>query len=149
ARILRNDGSHTFTDISGTASLTGVSSGSAAWGDYDNDGKLDLLITGTTGSAASTRLYHNDGGNSFSFVPTSLAASERGAAAWGDVDGDDDLDVVLTGCTDDACSGRLAELYHNDGGGTFVQLTVTPSALRPESDGTAIWGDYDIDGNPD
>lgn len=47
SRVYRNDGGGVFTDI--VAGLIGVRSGSAAWGDYDNDGSLDILLTGTVG----------------------------------------------------------------------------------------------------
>src|SRR5436190_1034322 len=90
------------------------------WGDYDNDGDLDLLVTGVTsstpGAAALTRLYRNDGGV-FTSIPHPFPDCYLGGVAWGDYDNDGDLDVVITGT---ASSGALvAGLWRNDGGGTF------------------------------
>jgi len=45
-KIYRNDGGGVFTDIN--AGLTGVTSSSVVWGDFDNDGDLDILLTGHT-----------------------------------------------------------------------------------------------------
>ena len=59
-RIYRNDGNGAFHDIA--AGLPGVLGASAAWGDYDRDGRLDILFTG----AGLTKVYHNDGNHHFS-----------------------------------------------------------------------------------
>ncbi|MHC4546421.1 MAG: FG-GAP repeat domain-containing protein [Planctomycetota bacterium] len=59
SRIYRND-SGTFTNIN--AGLTGVSASPLAWGDYDNDGDLDLALAGYTGSVEICEIYRNDGG---------------------------------------------------------------------------------------
>ena len=56
AKVYRNEGG-VFVAIG--AALTGVSYSSVAWGDYDNDGDLDILLTGATGSPV-TRLYRNE-----------------------------------------------------------------------------------------
>jgi len=60
ARLCRNNGGGAFSDAS--AGFEGMSSGAAAWGDYDNDGDLDLLVAGNT---AGTRLYRNEGTDTF------------------------------------------------------------------------------------
>jgi hypothetical protein len=57
-----------FDDIS--AALTGVEQGSVAWGDYDSDGDLDILLTGDTGPTYVTEVRRNDGGGSFSQAST-------------------------------------------------------------------------------
>jgi len=69
-----------FTDIG--AGLTGVVYSSVAWGDYDNDGDLDILMTGYTGSEHISRVYENDAGT-FSDIAAGLTgqatAPRRGA----------------------------------------------------------------------
>ena len=59
AKLYHNNGNGTFTEDA-LAALAGVQRRSAAWGDYDNDGRLDILLLGRT---APTRppVYHNDG----------------------------------------------------------------------------------------
>ena len=49
-----------FTDIN--AGLPGVSQSSVAWADYDEDGDLDMLLTGLSGSSPISRVYRNTGG---------------------------------------------------------------------------------------
>lgn len=89
--------------------------GSVEWGDYDNDGDLDLLYAGTAGTSASVhtlKVYRNDGGGHFvdlAFpIPTSLTN-----ATWGDYDTDGDLDILVG-----ASIGFI--LYTNNGADTFV-----------------------------
>ncbi len=51
SKIYRNNGDNTFTEQTSIA-LTGVGCSSVAWGDYDNDGDLDILLTGCTGTSS-------------------------------------------------------------------------------------------------
>ena len=72
-----------FTNIN--ANLVGVEWGKLSWGDYDNDGDLDVLLTGCDDSICSsyiTRIYRNDGGV-FTNVPTALPGVGYGAAGLG------------------------------------------------------------------
>src|SRR4029453_16234033 len=82
----------TFTDAG--AGLGDVVEGATAWGDYDNDGDLDVVLTGLVGSPPLTRLYRNPAGN-LADVAAGLAGVDDGGAAWGDYDNDGDLDLVL------------------------------------------------------
>lgn len=98
-RIYRNNGSGSFTDIG--AGLVGLGAGGLAWGDYDNDGDVDLVIAGfyhdpQQGSQCLTRLYRNDGG-SFTHVEVPFVAVHYASLAWGDYDGDNDLDLAISG----------------------------------------------------
>ena len=109
ARIYRNEGPGGFRDID--AGFPGLGDASCAWGDYDDDGDLDLLFTGDTDTGRSSRIYRNEGGHTFTVVDTDLAGIDRGDATWCDVDEDGDLDVLLTGVTD---GGAASRLYRND-----------------------------------
>jgi methionine-rich copper-binding protein CopC len=142
AKIYRNDGSDTFTDIS--ASLTGVVYPSVAWGDYDNDGDLDILLTGYDGSDHVSKIYRNDGSDTFTDISASLAGVYSSAVAWGDYDSDGDLDILLTG--QDASSNRISKVYRNDGSDTFTDIGASLTGVSAPS---ASWGDYDNDGDLD
>ncbi|MFN8095001.1 MAG: FG-GAP-like repeat-containing protein, partial [Vicinamibacteria bacterium] len=125
--------------------LPGQSAGQTAWGDYDNDGDLDLVVVGpSVAGGPRTVVYRNDGGqlvdSGISLVPV------RDFAAWGDYDGDGDLDLVIGGVTH-TDPPSITQLYRNDGGGA---LTPVASSLPAFSeDAVAAWGDYDNDGDLD
>ena len=145
-RVYCNDGSGVFTDIN--AGLPGVSNGSMAWGDYDNDGDLDLLLAGQTASTLTyiTCVYRNDRGGVFTEVDAGLPGVVSGSVAWGDYDGDGDLDILLTGITIGSGEGALSCVYRNDGHGVFTDIN---AGLLGVYGGAADWGDYDSDGDLD
>jgi predicted nucleotidyltransferase len=152
ARVYRNTGG-AFVDIG--AGLTGVQSGSVAWGDYDNDGDLDILLTGVDiADNRVARVYRNDGpaaGSGWNFVDSGVALTGVGGSsvAWGDYDNDGDLDILLTGAN--SSNTPVTKLYRNDGpaagsGWSFVDSGV---ALTGVSSGSVAWGDHDNDGDLD
>ena len=128
-------------------SLSGVMDGSLAWGDYDNDGWLDLALTGKSGSVSLSRLYHNTG-NSFedqsSQLP-SLPGVHYSTVAWGDYDNDGRRDLILTG---DTGSELVTRLYHNTGNG-FASISLSDVGLPAVSVSSVAFGDYDNDGKLD
>ncbi len=97
-----------FTDIG--AGFAGVAHGSVAWGDYDNDGDLDILSAGSSASSLDTRVYRNDGGT-FTDIGAGFAGLGASSAAWGDYDNDGDLDVLVAG---DSLGVSVTKLYRNN-----------------------------------
>src|SRR4051794_35464106 len=90
--VWRNTGSG-FVNMN--AGLTGLWGGSTTWGDYDNDGRLDILLAGTLdGSNYVSQVWHNDGGGHFSNINAGLPGV-AGSAVWGDYDNDGRLDILL------------------------------------------------------
>ncbi len=125
-----------WTDIA--ADIYNMSSGKLYWGDYDNDGELNLLSTGLDPRyPASTRLYKNTNGT-FSDSGMSLPRVEYGAAAWGDYDNDGDLDLVLTGQTASYPTQQLITRVLRNDNGAFMSIQINSSLLRPTSNSCSI-----------
>ncbi len=144
--VYRNDGNGVFTDIN--AGLTGVGGRSVAWGDYDGDGDLDILLTGYSSTGPISKIYRNDGNGLFTDINAGLTGVFNSSVAWGDYDGDSDLDILITGCTQDEsdCSGPISKVYRNDGNGVFTEINAGLPGVRYSS---VAWGDYDKDGDLD
>ncbi len=143
SRIYQNTGSG-FTEVF-AGSLTDVAYGSVAWGDYDNDGDLDILLTGEgLISAFNSRIYQNTGSGFTEVYAGSLVAVSFGSVAWGDYDNDGDLDILLTGNTDTL--GKVSKIYQNTGSG-FTE--VYAGSLQAVVNCSVAWGDYDNDGDLD
>jgi hypothetical protein len=135
-----------------------------AWGDYDNDGHLDLTVTNYADQMNS--LYHNDGDGFFSDVSTSsqIGRMTYPTLAWAtefvDYDNDGWLDLfVANGHLHDNLAelhqkgtyGQRNVLFHNNRDGTFreVSLEVGPGFLLEEVSRGTAFADYDLDGDLD
>jgi len=120
-KLYRNDNG---SFIDSEANLAGFVSGDMAWGDYDNDGDLDLMIAGSEdGFDHIAKLYRNDGGNLTEQTDVSTPAfpgTRKGSVAWADYDGDNDLDLLITGY--DNSSNQVAVLYRNEGCTTSLNV---------------------------
>ena len=115
SRIYINDGTGTFTEAA-TQPFPDVEDCSVAFADVDNDGDMDAMITGdrNVGPDEST-LFENDGNGNFSEVfGTPFVGVNNSAIAFGDIDGDSYLDLLITG---NAGSPSTARLYR--GGSTL------------------------------
>ena len=113
-----NDGLGNFTSISQPA-IVNVYAGATEFADVDDDGDQDVLITGNTSSPMATaNLYLNDGNGIFTLSSTSsIEASFGGDVDFGDIDGDNDLDLIMTG--KNSMDELFVKLYSNNGSGVF------------------------------
>lgn len=122
--------------------------GDAAWGDYDNDGDLDLVVSGTDEKGSfKTVLYRNDGFGGFTDSGENIQGFAFSSIEWGDYDGDGDLDLITSGAqlaVEDIFHGKTI-LYRNDGG----SLTRLDDEFGGVFYGDVTWGDYDLDGSLD
>jgi len=138
--LLHNRGDGAFTRITGNpmVTATGLSAG-ASWGDYDNDGRLDLLVARTS---AGCLFYHNEGGGEFRSVTNQPFSTDLngGGVSWGDYDNDGFLDVFV------AHTQSANRLYHNNGDGTFSFATNHVIYQTRGTSSGGAWADYDNDG---
>src|SRR5689334_4029572 len=130
-----------FTEVN--PGLPAMSRPCVVWGDYDGDGNLDVLVAGPGRQDASvTTIYKNTGGV-FTDSGIVVLPLQFAAAAWGDFDGDGDLDLAMIGLT--TAQIPTMRIYRNDGG-TFTPLI---GAFTGVYAGTVTWADYDGDGDLD
>jgi len=177
SRLFHNNGNGTFTDVTRSAGLWGPNefSTSAAWLDFDRDGKLDLVVanyvqwtpqtdiyctldgvhksycTPESYKGASLRLWHNLGNGKFEDVTAKAGLLDNTSKSLGlavlDMDGDGWPDIVVANDT------QPNKLYINSGKGTFTESAVSAGIAFSE-DGVARAGmgidaaDYDHSGRP-
>jgi len=143
-----NDGSGNYTEVIGT-SFIASSYGSIDFADIDNDNDMDVLVTGYigNGNGYSTNIYTNDGNGNFTSVAHPFPNLGVSDVAFFDIDGDSDLDVILSGDTDFNTPNSKTDLYTNDGNGNFTLVTNTPflDVLWSSIDYADIDNDNDLD----
>lgn len=142
SNIYRNDRNNKFVDVN--AGLPGISYGIGRWADYDNDGDLDVIVSGNESSGkVITELFRNDKGV-FNHVDVGFTDLKLSDIAWGDYDNDGDLDFVIIG---ESQTGKFeSRLYINEKNGVFLQAF--PNFISVRS-GSVDWGDMDHDGDID
>jgi hypothetical protein len=173
--LYRNNGNATFTDVTDKAGVPGNAYGlGCVWGDYDNDGAPDLYVT----QYGKNILYHNNGNGTFTDVTdkAGVGAMDFGTlfhtgATFFDYDRDGRLDLyvggyakfddtsqrtctigydVVTSCRPTVYGGTPAVLYHNNGDGTFTNVTRAAKIYQPKGLNLSVGAaDYDNDGWPD
>jgi hypothetical protein len=149
--LFRNNGDGTFTRVTnGSPANTPGEYDGACWGDFDNDGFVDLFVTnaaGAQGPRLANFLYRNNGNGGFIRVTNGSVVTDLGTArgcAWGDYDNDGQMDLFVPNAylTTNA-------LYRNRGHGTFDRVTTGNVATDPADSRGCAWGDYDNDGHLD
>jgi len=146
--LYHNDHDLTFTEVSESMGLASdpIEQDGVAWGDYDNDGDLDLLV----GSGAGYPMLYRRDESGFTELGYDagfhVTFSAGRGTAWCDYDGDNLLDAF--------CSNIFGPGYlmRNDGDGTFTEMSVAAGMTGDASNDaaqSASWGDYDNDGRPD
>ena len=175
--LWHQDAGSKFTDITAKAGLTRKGWGmGVAVADFDNDGNLDLFVTGYGGNA----LYRNKGDCTFEDVTEKAGVRGGGlstGAAWADYDRDGNVDLFVSRyvhvdmndlpafgstkfcqfkgapvqCGPWGMEGETDLLYHNRGDGTFEEVSKKAGVDDPAKyyGLGATWGDYDNDGWPD
>jgi hypothetical protein len=144
-----NNGGGNFSLAAGNIIVTDRGfSETCSWGDYDNDGLVDLIITNSDGISHHNRLYKNTGAGNFTRIDSGavyndINRSSRGVN-WVDIDGDRKLDLYIT---NEANQNNL--MYKNNGAGYFTKI----NGIGPTTSGgdawSSSWGDYDNDGDLD
>ena len=172
-RLYRNNGDGTFTDVTEKAGVRGegYAMGVAA-ADYDNDGLTDLYVTGVN----RNQLFHNNGDGTFTDVTAKAGVSgvmpKLGkawsiSAGWFDYDNDGLLDLMVINyvhwniaaepacvvggihsyCSPDSYGGEPSILYHNNGDGTFTDVSEKSGIAKYVGKGMGVaFADYDNDG---
>jgi len=168
--LYRNNGDGTFTDVTDHAGVghPGYGTGVTA-ADYNNDGFVDLYVT----NFGANVLYRNNGDGTFADVTDQAGVGDprwSAGAAFADYDNDGFLDLYVTNycdfrfdehrtcheqgvevyCGPEEFSGVPDTLYHNNGDGTFTDVTREAGVYNPKGKGMGvIWADYDNDGDLD
>jgi PKD repeat protein len=144
-----DQGTNIYVNTGGTFSVVNITTGlynsDAEWFDYNNDNKLDFIITGSVSSSSTsdklTRIFINQGGNVFDELTHNIPGLIYGSLNAGDYDHDGDPDILICGMDVEP----ITKIYRNDNG-AFID-TETP--INQVTDGMAIWGDYDNDDDLD
>ncbi|MDR3676801.1 MAG: CRTAC1 family protein [Acidobacteriota bacterium] len=176
SRLYHNNGDGTFTDVSARSGLDHAGWGMGVCvGDYDNDGLDDLYVTYYGGNV----LYRNNGNGTFTEVTEKAGVRGGGwgmGCAFGDYDNDGHLDLyvadyldvdilklggmgsapnctyrgIATFCGPRGLPGGRDFLFHNNGDGTFSDVTERAGIDNNKYYGLGVvWCDYDRDGRPD
>lgn len=137
-----------FVQVNGFwEAVPGVVDGTAIWGDYDQDGDFDILITGKSDSGPVSEIYRNEGNDNFVLVNAGLMALTQSSASWADFDNDNDLDILISGIEDEVSpNDPVTILYQNIGNDTFRLI---PADLEGVANGCSNWADFDSDGDQD
>lgn len=161
--LFQNVDAQTFTRVETAANLAQIANtNGVAVADYDQDGDLDIFFTGYKNFLINdtntwNHLMRNNGDGTFADVTVEAgfgiqyindglyaARGEKMGAAWGDYDNDGYPDIFLA-------NSRLDQLYHNNGDGTFTDVTAQAGVegCNVCYSSSGLWWDHDRDGDLD
>ncbi|MFZ1397713.1 MAG: FG-GAP-like repeat-containing protein, partial [Candidatus Promineifilaceae bacterium] len=154
--LFRNNGDGTFSrsPLADSVALPDGFSGGASFADYNNDGWLDLYVV----NWGQNVLFRNEAGQGFSDVTAEAGVGGQGensqTASWGDYDSDGWLDLYVANWACYPRCGRPSQgdsdrLYHNNGDGTFTDVTRLLGGETYGAGFVASFTDYDNDGDQD
>ncbi|MDP8314635.1 MAG: FG-GAP-like repeat-containing protein [Candidatus Celaenobacter antarcticus] len=140
-----NNGDGTFTKVTDGPVVNdgGDSRGGGSWGDFDNDGDLDLYVSNRL---QDNFLYRNNGDGTFAKITDGDIVNDGGnsrGTSWGDYDNDGYLDLFVSN------DGGNNFLYKNNCDGTFTKITDETITNNGGVSVGCVWGDYDNDGDLD
>lgn len=142
-----NNGTGSFTKINSGPPVNDLGySETASWGDYNNDGLVDLYVTNSAG-AKRNFLYTNLGANAFAKVTSGALVNDAFASRcvnWTDMDLDGDVDLFVSNE-----ANQKENIYRNDGAGVFVKLTAGTLLNDGGNTNSGSWADFDNDGDLD
>lgn len=152
--LYRNNGDGTFTDVSTRSGLDQcVNAFNVSAADYDNDGFVDVFVTRQGFYSGDSVLYHNNGDGTFTNVTEKAGVQSWGpafSASWVDYDCDGYLDLYICYNIGGVFDHRVPnKLFHNNGDGTFTDVTQPAGLYNLYPSICAAWGDYNNDGYPD
>lgn len=149
--LFRNDGNGVWTRVRNVPLVQdGAESVCSSWADYDNDGVLDAFVSNLVSQGGM--LYHGNGPGSLMLTTT---AGVGGAgllgtgSAWGDYDGDGNLDLVVAALYGQGNITTPNHLFHNRGDGTFEPVLTGPEVTTLDTHHDPTWSDFDGDGDLD
>ncbi|MEE2887787.1 MAG: CRTAC1 family protein [Planctomycetota bacterium] len=152
-RFFRNNGDGTFAGRTGKSGLLGLYGGlNLLSADYNNDGNLDILVMRGAWLGASGRypnsLLHNNGDGTFTDVTFKAGLAQplcpTQTAGWADYDNDGHLDLYV-GNEFTSEFQATSQLFHNNGDGTFTDVTLQAGVPNVGFAKGVSWGDYDGD----
>ena len=146
-KFYKNNGNNTFTELTGV-NLPGMNFGRIKFADYNNDGYDDFVLAGINGNTDEfyTRIFNNNGDETFTESGIQLNESWLGDIEWGDYNADGNIDIVVSGTGGSTGAERLTILYKNNGNGTFTNANAN---LPGVSHSSLCWADFDNDSDLD
>ena len=149
-----NNGDGTFTDKSIASGLDKCVNGfGVTVGDYDNDGYTDVFVTRLGFYGGECQLFHNNGDGTFTDVTAKAGLKVWGpafAASWVDYDNDGKLDLFIANNLGGLFERKTPNrLFHNNGDGTFTEVSEKAGLHTTWPTNAGAWGDYNNDGFPD